>query len=308
MKRGIEHLDMLFILRPMLLYPVWTFFMAGVWRGRLGGEAESWYVTAGVFVCLTCVAGALFILNQICDKETDRINNKLFLISEGIVSDRAAYMEAGVLAAAGLGLSLVLSFRLFMLMAGMLLVSGWGYNYRPFKWKDRPLMGMVTNSVSGLLIFSAGWVTGGGESMIPLSVIPYAIAGAAVYLDTTLPDMEGDRQAGKITFAVRYGIKPCVRLAALLEFAAVASAFLLHDRLVFYAGIVVLPLFIVSAVKPTLSNAVRAIKFSVVSLLAAVCIMFPFMFAAVLFLVAVTKWYYKKRFNFDYPTLKSSNE
>ena len=298
-------LDMLFILRPMLFYPVWTFFLAGSLEAgmRLNGNWQ--FPVLPVIFSVTLITGSAFILNQIKDKETDRINNKLFFIADGIVKEKSAFIEAGVLAFAGLLIVFFISFKIFLLAAALFLVSGICYNYPPFSWKDRPVMGMVTNSLAGLFIFSMGWIARGGSGYIPLYVLPYAVAGGAVYLDTTLPDVKGDREAGKITFAVKYGHGLTIRLASILEISVVITAFLLSDRFIFYASVVVLPFFVLSAIKPDLKNGVRAVKFSIIILLAGVCWFYPALFAVVMVVFFITKIYYKKRFNFNYPSLKA---
>jgi len=307
MKKGAELLDWLFVLRPMLFYPIWTFFLAGLWAaGRYGSSVEE-YNSLIVIISLTLVIGAVFILNQINDKVTDRINNKLFLIANDIVPVKKVYFETVLLIFIGFSIIAFVSLKILSILVILFVLSGWAYNYPPLRWKDRPVMGMVTNSLSGLLIYSAGWVTGGGRGIVPVNVIPYALAGAAVYLNTTLPDMKGDRAADKMTFSVRYGVAPTVRTAAFLEIISVIMAFVLSDWILFGAGVIVLPLFIHSAINPELKSAVRAIKFSVVALLAGVCFVYPFLLAAVFISFFITKWYYKKRFNFNYPNLKAND-
>ncbi|MCD6117535.1 UbiA family prenyltransferase [bacterium] len=307
MKKGVEFLDFLFVLRPMLFYPIWTFFLAGLWAAERYGNSGETYNSLIVIISLTLVIGAVFILNQVRDKVTDRINNKLFLIANDIVTEKQAFAETILLSFAGLSVIVFVSFKIFAIFIVLFVLSGWAYNFPPLRWKDRPIMGMVTNSLSGLFIYSAGWITGGGTGIVPVQVIPYALAGAAVYLNTTLPDMKGDRAADKMTFSVKYGISACIRAAAFIEILSVILAFVFSDWILFFAGLVVLPLFLYSAVKPGLRSAVMAIKFSVVALLAGVCIFYPFLLAAVFVSFIITKWYYKKRFNFNYPNLKANN-
>ena len=187
----------------------------------------------------------------------------------------------------------------------LLILSGWLYNYPPMAWKDRPIMGIVTNATGGLIIYCLGWMTTGGGSLCPPQVAAYTLAGAAVFLNTTLPDMAGDEKTGKITFGVRYGVEATAVWALILETLTVILAFILRDWLLFIAGFVVFPLFIVGVFKRTVPNVLWATKFSVLALAGAICIVHPWYLVPVFVVFFFSKWYYKKRFNFNYPSFKS---
>jgi homogentisate phytyltransferase/homogentisate geranylgeranyltransferase len=88
-------------------------------------------VTLGL-VIYTFVLGGVYVLNQIMDIETDRLNKKLFLLSGGYVTVKAAYIEMAVLWA----LALILSVKfgalfLFLIMLSILL--GVLYSLPPIK-------------------------------------------------------------------------------------------------------------------------------------------------------------------------------
>ena len=101
--------DFIFLLRPMILIPVWTFYLLGAWHaGRLSGAPiprVQFFVGLASF---TALLGAVYIINQIADRETDRINGKLFLVSHGIVRLRSAWIEAAALVVSAFALSLLL--------------------------------------------------------------------------------------------------------------------------------------------------------------------------------------------------------
>jgi len=310
LKRGVEILDVLFLLRPTLFYPIWTFFLAGTWGGmRFGtgvGDLTHPVGPLWVVVGLTLVMGGVFILNQIQDVETDRVNGKLFLLANGIVPVKAAYQEATLMMVCGLALGFWIDFRIGLGFLILVLLSGWLYNYPPTRWKNRPIMGLVVNGMGGLVIYSLGWMVGGGRGFVVFRAVIYALAGVAVFLNTTLPDREGDEKTGKITFGVRYGIKRTVVLALAVEICAVGLALLFRDWLLFFPGLVVLPLFVLSAVKRTLAEVIRATKFSVLALAVAVCVVFPLYLLPVFIVFFLSKWYYGKRFDFNYPSFRSS--
>ncbi len=310
MKKSIALLDYLFLLRPTLFYPIWTCFLVG-YLGvvKLGGARNLWIpsvILIEAIIGLTCLTGSIFIFNQIRDVETDRANNKLFLVANGIVPIKHAYGEAIFLAVVGLMLGFLVDYRIGFGFLILFLLSGYAYNYPPAQWKDRPIMGIVTNGMGGLIIYCLGWMIGGGRGIIPIRVVAYVLAGAAVFLNTTLPDMEGDAKTDKITFGVRFGLKTTSLWALILEILTVGFALLFQDWLLFIPALFVLPLFVLSGFKPSLSNTMRATKFSVLALVVMVCFYFPGYFIPISLVFFFSKWYYQKRFHFNYPNFKDS--
>jgi 4-hydroxybenzoate polyprenyltransferase len=295
-------IDSFFLLRPMLFLPVLTFFLAGFQGSIWFAKGQGLGIFNTIFpLCL--VIGSVYVLNQIQDRDTDKINNKLFFLSEGYISVNHALIQAVVLAAAGMIWGFITDIRLGMLLAAQLLLGGLLYNYPPARWKDRPAAGLLTNAFCGVLIYFTGW-TAGSTAIHPVYALPYFFAGAAVYLNTTLPDVKGDRASGKRTFAVAYGIKTIAFWAFLFEVCVLAAALLLRDRLILISALTALPFFVAAYFKKTEAAVIRATKFSILILVIAVCVLFPFLLLVIAALVALTKIYYKKRFDFDYPNFK----
>ena len=166
-------------------------------------------------------------------------------------------------------------------------------------------MGLFTNGAGGMLIYLVGWKSGGGVPWIPLRAFAYLMAGVSVFLNTTLPDREGDEKSGKTTFVVRYGIAATAWWAFITEAAAVVLALLTREWLLFIPGAASMPLFVMAIFRRTEKEVVRATKVSVLALVLAVCVAFPWYVILILFVLIFTKWYYKRRFDFDYPSLKS---
>ena len=166
-------------------------------------------------------------------------------------------------------------------------------------------MGLLVNGIGGWIIYTIGWKAAGGAEWFTLRSMAYALAGVSVFLNTTLPDMAGDEKTGKITFVLRYGVGKTAIWALILEAAAVVLALLSRDWILFIPGIVSLPLFVFAAIKRTAKEVIRATKYTILALVIAVCAVFPWYTFVILFVFFFTKWYYKKRFNFNYPSLKS---
>ena len=303
-------LDWLFLLRPTLFYPIWTYYLAGHWGGKTSGSGENGFEQAtGLWAsvaALSLVVGGVFILNQVQDRETDRVNRKLFLLCDGIFPVGWAYAEAALVTLAGLALGFWIDVRVGALLSGLFILSGVGYNYAPFRWKDRAIMGLLTNATAGFLIYSLGWMTAGGHPMLPWRALAYMVAGGCVYLNTTLPDLKGDTHANKRTFGVRYGVKATARWALILEIITVGLAGYFRDWILFIPALAVLPLFIWGATRSTVEEVMRATKYSVAALAVGVCVVFPLYLVPVFFVFFLTRWYYKARFDFDYPNFKTS--
>ncbi|HTY08845.1 MAG TPA: hypothetical protein VMF29_06745, partial [Candidatus Edwardsbacteria bacterium] len=95
-------LDYLFVLRPILLVPAWTMLLVGHYQGS-ATHRMTWRLPGRLWLALglySGLMGAVYIVNQIFDVETDRLNRKLFLVADGFVSRPAIAIEAALLATA----------------------------------------------------------------------------------------------------------------------------------------------------------------------------------------------------------------
>jgi len=255
---------------------------------------------------LTAVMCAVYILNQIQDVETDRINHKLFLISDGHVPVHSAWLQAALLIFAGLFIGFQTELRAGALLLFLFLLTGWSYSFPPMQFKNRPIASLIVNGGGGLLIASLGWIAGGGAGWLPLRSIVYFFACAAVSFNTMLPDIEGDRASSKITFAVRYGLRITVIWALVTETVTMILAWIFKEWILFYPALAMLPFFIYALTKKEVSEVVRATKYSVLVMAIAICIVYPWFLIPVFVVFFGSKLYYKARFGLDYPSLKNS--
>lgn len=310
MKKGVELFDYLFLLRPTLFFPVWTYFLAGQSGGAHYPKASQqllhpvgpvWIMTA-----LSLLMGSVYILNQIQDIETDRRNRKLFLLANGIVPVRHAYREAVVLAVASMGLAFWADPLFGLGFMALFLIAGILYNYPPTAWKNHPVFGILVNGAGSILIYDIGWVAGGGEQALPPQMFAYAFAVVAVFLNTTLPDRKGDEATGKITFGVRYGLGATALWALVFEAASFALSLITREWLLFIPSALALPFFVMAAYRRKLPDTLRATKFAVSALAGAVCVVFPPYLLLIVAVFFISRWYYKKRFHFDYPNFRAS--
>lgn len=319
MKLSIRVFDYFFVLRPTLFFAVWTVSLAGYWAqlrfGHTPSGATSQTVIIGSYdltyvvalALFTLIMGGVFLLNQVKDVESDRLNNKLYLVANGDVSKRAAFIESTILVVIPIGLSLWLRPILGLAMLLTFLVTGWIYSFRPFNWKDRPFCGLAANMFGYFLVFSTGWLIKGDlQSGLFLHALPYVLGITGVYFFTTVPDMEGDRQANKITVAVRFGLRPTVYCGLAFEISAILMNVVMRDIVILISTILSLPFFINTARKMSVAEVLRTNKFGTLFLSLAICIRFPGYFVLILLIFFASKWYYKKRFGITYPSFKSA--
>jgi 4-hydroxybenzoate polyprenyltransferase len=303
-----SRLDYFFVLRPMLFFPGWSTMMAGYFIH----SKSTWFPAfqfhinhihlLSVVLGFAMIMGSSFVLNQLKDIESDRKNKKLFIISNGILSTKAVWLEVIILTffsfliAFNINIEVGIFFVLFFIVTGLL------YNFPPVNMKDRPWGSLLANGLMGWLAFSIGWVSNNsiGFQLI-IDSLPYLCFNTALYLFTTLPDRDGDKISGKKTLAVLFNIKNIIYLAFLLYLVGLFVSIWSIDRqaLIFY--ILTLPLFIKTLVGQGVEDTIRATKYGILFFSISICLRWPAYFLMMVTGFFGTKWYFKRRFNFDYP-------
>lgn len=312
-KKIVKLLDYVFVLRPTLFFPVWTVYAAGYFafhRFAPGGMNGATTGMAGesltLLLSLSLLMGAAFILNQLCDIATDAQNHKLFLIAHRHISPNAARLQTILLSGAGLLIAFYYSHDIGLLFLAIFLLTGILYSVAPFQWKDRPFLGLLSNAGGALLIFSAGWWSvETGLGMPVRHALPYMLAVGAVYLYTTLLDLDGDARTQKLTFGVKYGWRPTIIAGCACEIAATGIAFYVNDPVIFYPALLSVPFFLLAAVKQTRNDVSRAIKLPILFLALAICLKVWQYVLVLAFVFYFSKWYYRERFGLKYPSLQA---
>ena len=305
-------IDFVFLTRPTLILPGWGFFVLGYLhaRGHMGDlrpvlEVPPWPTFWYGFLATTFISAYIYVLNQIYDRESDRLNRKLFLIADGHISVGEAYTFSLLL--------LLLSFlfgalvgRDFLLLLVLGTVVGTLYSLPPFRFKGRPFLDMLSNAVGyAVLNVAAGYVSGGGGIYEGIrATLPYFFAVSALYLNTTVPDIPGDRRAGLITTGVLLGERPTAVLGALFVLLTVLfSLWPRYNPFMLVVGAISLPFYSYGAVRGDEFSIKLAYRVSGVAFVLALIVKYPpFLIPAVIVLIAL-KVYYRLRFNLDYPSL-----
>lgn len=314
----IKYLDYFFVLRPTLFFPVWTIALAGIWAQNSFGDSlekisysfsrNNWEFV--LYLALyTLVMGGTFLLNQLEDIESDRLNNKLFLIADGEISIKSAVIETILISVIPVLLLVKMRPDLALMMVISFLVMGWMYSSKPVVLKNRPIGGIAANLAGGYIVFSFGWMIFGEPSAAMLAhATPYVLGMQAVYFFTTIPDRTGDAKAGKVTVAVKYPLAFVLWGGVLLDLAAILTGLIVMDWVVLIPTVLILPFFVYSALKKSPAEVLRTNKFAALFLSLVICIRFPYYLLLITFLFFFSRWYYKIRFNMNYPSFRKEEE
>ncbi|MBD3343716.1 MAG: hypothetical protein GF401_01485 [Chitinivibrionales bacterium] len=329
-------LDCFFLLRIPLLAPVWTILILGWITGNehahLGGifsgngsllysEARLWLALFG----FSLVVAWIYVVNQIADIESDRINKKLFILPYGLVSVRTAWVLAAVCALTGLFVSFYFDLIMFLLFAAGL-VLGYLYDLPPASLKNRAWGGTIACFLGhGVLTYLVGWYAAQYDQNLVVKIpsIPpinsnlwiqgllasfsAGFANAAIFVTTTIPDASGDKATGKKTFCVAYGEKKTAIAATVFCALALVFCFFLQYNpwVMIVPAVVSLVLFIYLIVSTNRSMAFKAFKWPVFLLSAFVVFYIPLYGALIVVTFFGSKLYYHLRMGINYPTFKA---
>jgi len=301
--------DYFFLLRPLILIPSWNFLLIGAYLANSGERPVGSIVLA---VCVyTCVMGGTYILNQLMDRDTDRLNKKLFLLSEGYIPAGHAYVEMAILWAGGLFLSVFfdVTFFLFILIS---IILGILYSLPPVKLKGRPLLDTLSNGIGyGMVNFAVGWlIVKPFTWTMFITFLPYFLSICAVFMNTTIVDREGDEKAGEKTTAVFLGTRATSLLSMVTMAGAVVAAFYNRDVICLIPAALSLPLFVYAGVyllmtKGPIPRKMLIMSFRLPGALFTVMtvLLYPVYIVVLVFLFIAMRVYYRRRFGIVYPTL-----
>ncbi len=302
-------LDHVMLLRPTVLMPVWTMTLLGAYQGTNPLRSLIWLHLPGrlpwTLALYSLIMGAVYIVNQLADAETDAINNKLYLLAQGYVTRTAASIEAVVLTIAGYGMAWGLSpdVRLYW---WLLLVSGAigiAYSVNPIRLKGKPFLDLLANAIGyGGIAYMLGWVSVAQPTSKMLRMaLPYVLSVGAAFVHSTLLDREGDKQVGDNTTGVVLGIRASCVLSFLLITGAIATSIWSGNRISLVAATLSLPLFGYTVFRHSLQAIALVMRISVALLTLIAALLIPYYLLVLVLIIFGVRWYYRKRFGIRYP-------
>jgi 4-hydroxybenzoate polyprenyltransferase len=296
----------------MILIPVWTFYLLGAHHGAnaSGTAIETARLAAGL-VSFTALLGAIYIMNQIADRGADLEGNKLFLIPQGIITVRAAWIEAAALVVASCALALATLPRLFAVILAASLALGAAYSLEPVRLKRRPVLDVLANAAgNGVLNTLAGWIAAGAPIAGWTSLLPYPFAVASVHLATTLADIEADSKMGFKTSGVMLGVSRGLFCSTALMGGAAVASYVTGNNPALIASILSLPFFLIpvrSITGPARNpDALIPVKTATIIFSVAAGFLFPVYIPSLAAVILLTRLYYARRFGIEYPSFRGA--
>lgn len=288
----MRFLDAFFALRPLVLVPAWSFFLLG------SDPASDFHALR--FALLSAVLAGAYLVNQVTDFDSDRLNGKGLFLQRGIFS-RRAYVVCGVALAAG-AIAIALSRRdgaAWLVLAAAL---GFAYSVPPLRLVARPGLDLVANAIGyggvALVLGATSWYAAG-----PLRLVACGLAVACVFLHTTLMDLDGDRRTGKRTTGVVLGPLRARTWAAVAGIAAAACAIAARAPDIAAAASVTALLAIVAGVRPAWVSSRTIVVGATAAFALAAGVRFPWFLVGLVLLALATRAYYRRRFALAYPAL-----
>jgi len=148
-------------------------------RPELFSASTIWHIIVAL-LATGMVASSNYILNELLDAKFDALHpvKKNRPIPSGLINKPLAFFQWILFAAIGLGISLTLGNR-FFLVALSLWVMGCVYNIPPLRSKDKPYFDVLSESVNNPLRLLLGWYATGITVFPPISLaLAYWMVGA----------------------------------------------------------------------------------------------------------------------------------
>ncbi|MDG1544719.1 MAG: UbiA prenyltransferase family protein [Candidatus Poseidoniia archaeon] len=168
------------------------------------------------FLIIALLTSSTFVLNHICDIDLDKKNprKEFSLLVRGTISLQTSWNLFWILQLSSVILSLKFGLEFVYCILGLTFIS-FVYNMKPFRFKSRPGLDLLSNGISlGLLIPLAAWSINQPLVEFPklffLSTICYLLA---LYCPTMAIDVEFDQNFGLETFATRFGAEFTMKLS-----------------------------------------------------------------------------------------------
>jgi 4-hydroxybenzoate polyprenyltransferase len=307
-------LDSFFLMRPVVLVPVWGFALFGYYRGKNPAIADSisaWkHPEPGplfLILAFSISVGCVYVLNQIADIEVDRKNGGLPLLASGIVSRVQAWVIALIAALASMLIPIISGHGAIALLSATAITIGLAYSFKPTFFSGRPFLDFLTNAAGfGVIAFGCGWQLAGRPILCGsflFAALPYFLLMCAGSISSTVPDIKGDRESGKRTTAVLLGGTNAQILAALFIAGAAVSSLFLRDHMAAWCSISALPLYFLYFARPNRLFEEATYKIGGLVCMAAAALFSPLFIACCMAVLLGTWAYFRFRHGVAYPSL-----
>jgi 4-hydroxybenzoate polyprenyltransferase len=295
--------DFLFVCRPVILIPAWSFYLIGAAAGIDSHTSPHGFIPSPLtLACLTAILVTAYLLNQVFDTESDARNNKCLFIARGIIGTRTVvFMAVVFFLAASVAYRRVDAIHRIPLFVALLLSLL--YSLPPIRLCARPFLDMFANAVGyggvafvlgfniyGPSINSAGWLAA-----------PYILLVAATFLHTTILDYDGDRDSGKKSTSVLIGLRASTNLAGAFHMAAFVLALISAKPAAILITGITLPIVVYTFVNRSRRASSILIQANTLIVTIAAAVTWPLYLAVVIPLILLSRFYHARRFGITYP-------
>ncbi|MFH1755902.1 MAG: UbiA family prenyltransferase [Candidatus Latescibacterota bacterium] len=295
--------DYIFVMRPLILIPAWSFYLIGAGQALQGyPQAQHVFPAPTVLISLTAILITAYLLNQIFDRQSDEKNRKCRFLADGIFAVRTLIILAlAAYAVASYTFRQIGDAQRLPLIAALILSLI--YSLPPFRLCARPFVDLLANAVGfGGIAFILGhglFPSGGGESM--RLAIPYVLLVGATFLHTTVLDMTGDKETGKISTTVLIGVRSSKIAAAALHVLALAFSILGGAPLPIALTAASLPLSLYALKEADVTASSLQVQGTTLIVTLGAVILWPAYLVLLLPLILLSRYYHRRRFGLIYP-------
>ncbi len=295
-------IDFIFAARPMLLLPVWSLYLIAD-KFYFGAEFFEILDFIVLFSLTLLVAGAYYI-NQIYDYQSDLINKKLGFLQSGKISKNEMTVVFVLISI----IAIITGFKISPFLGGLfcvVFILGYIYSAPPLRLKDRPLLGLLSNSFAyGFLVpLSIPGIAATPDYLIMIMPTYYFMIVSAGYLLTIIPDRDGDAKTGKQTLAVLLSDKSVIIVAIILLMISLLLAWQMNHLLLMIISSISILLYITILISPKINLILMACKVPILLMSLLAGYYYPGYLIFLVALLILTRLYYKKRFGMVYPRI-----
>lgn len=289
-------LDYFFLLRPTLFFSLMTIYLLGVYSLLENGQPIS--ISIQYVLSIIIFQAIIYLYNQINDKETDKINKKLFYLADEIISEKGSIIYYHILFAMFFILLMFTNYIFISVMLIATLLLNFLYSHPSYNWKGKPLFSCLSALLGGMLMFLAGYFTAPQDDWIKgiIFSIPSGLAVLTAAIIGMQIDCKGDSCVGKNTVAVYLGYEKTKYLILAITVTGIVFSLFL-SQLFFVSSFLICLLF--QIILPLRLDLQVKSPILLLSLFAGWC--FPVYYLYIIGYYILARWYYKKRFNLKYP-------
>jgi 4-hydroxybenzoate polyprenyltransferase len=134
-----------------------------------------------------------------------------------------------------------------------------------------------------------------------LAAAPWMLLVGATFIHTTIPDIPGDEATGKISTAVLLGTRRSLTLATVLHILAIAAALAARSTPALIMTLVASPAAGYVFLNRTAAASSLYVQATTLVVAAGTIVMWPAFALVFVPLVALSRFYHRKRFDITYP-------